>query len=157
MHSVRPANASDIPPLYELWYDRIVLEQQQGRAIQLAPDASAKWQTAAQTWLNDPQTVFLVVGDVGEPIGCIVVQIAENQPGVSPEQIAVIRELVVDLHTKQGQGGIGKMLLEGATYYLRQQKIEKISVVVSHQSVVEQAFWRGMGATHIQDIFEWEL
>jgi len=63
----------------------------------------------------------------------------------------------VDLHTKQSQGGLGKQLFEVAVNWFEQNNIEKIKVAVSRHSAVEQAFWRGVGAKHRQDIFEWDL
>jgi len=61
MSTIREANAFDIPTLYEFWYDRLVLEQQQGRSIQLVADPSDKWKDAAQNWLTDKDIQFWVI------------------------------------------------------------------------------------------------
>lgn len=151
--TVRSTQPEDIPVLSEYWYDRVTLLQQSNPRIALAPDARQRWETVVTDWLTQPDMISLTAMREDEPIGVIIVTVIPNAPGLLPEKIAQILEIVIDIHTPHKQQGIGRYLLNALKVVLIEKNISHLQVSVSTTAVVEQAFWRGMGAKSYDEIF----
>ncbi|MGB1286804.1 MAG: GNAT family N-acetyltransferase [Aggregatilineales bacterium] len=152
--TVRPAQSADIPHLAEYWYDNMVLLQQSQPQVRLLPDAIQHWSDAAGDWLTDETVYFLVSEtDTGQLTGGIIAFQQDNTPGLSPARIAVLQDMVLDMHTKQTRGGLGRILLTALQDALKADGITQLQVTVAARVAVQQAFWRSSSATHIYDSF----
>ncbi len=150
---VRATLLADIPILSEFWYDQMVLLQQMNPRIRLAPEARKKWELGMQETLQQPNTIFLTSILGTEIVGAIAATVLPNAAGLLPEQIAQVTTFVIDIHTPHIQHGTGRHLLEALKNSLAEQHITQLHISVSTSSVVEQAFWRGMGAKNNDEIF----
>lgn len=153
LSSIRTAEPQDLVLLSEFWYDRMTLLMQSSPSLRLLPDARIRWETAASTWLNDEAVVFLVGLAEQEVVGGIAGKIESNAPGLAPENIMRIADLVIDLHTIHKQQGIGRMLLNALRDQAREKGITRMVIQAAAGLAVEQAFWRGMGAKSYAELF----
>jgi hypothetical protein len=144
--TIRPAETADLPLLSEFWYDRMTLLMQTNPSIRLLPDARTKWESAAAGWMQDERTVFLTGLAGQEIVGAIAGRIEPNLPGLAPETVARMMELVIDMHTPHMQQGIGRVLLTAFRDRMRADGIQQMAVQVTGGVAVEAAFWRGMGS-----------
>jgi ribosomal protein S18 acetylase RimI-like enzyme len=145
--------AGDVPVLSEFWYDHMALLVQTNPRIRLLPDARVRWEQAVQDWLTQPRYVCQTARAGDEVIGGMIAVIVPPAPGLAPQQLAHITYLVVDIHTRHTRNGVGRVLLEAVRLALRERKITQLITQVGAQSAVEQAFWRGVGARHDDDLF----
>ncbi|MCA9915554.1 MAG: GNAT family N-acetyltransferase [Anaerolineae bacterium] len=151
MH-IRQAHPEDIPLLSEFWYDQMAIWQQNNRLLRLLPDARDRWEAATSEQLQSEAIVFLTAEIENTLVGGIIGEIVPNLPGVAPQQIGLIRDLIVDNHSELGRG-VGRELLEACITVLRERGIQQVQVRIPTQAAVQQAFWRGVGASNGMDIF----
>jgi hypothetical protein len=152
MLTIRPVEIADIPLLSEFWYDNMALLQQSNPRIRLLPDARQQWEVAMQHIITMPEVIFLVAANESKLLGCIIGRIASNQPGLAPQFIGIIDNLILDLHS-QKQHGAGRELLQALKTRFIDQHITQIQVTVAAQATVAQAFWLGMGAKKTDELF----
>lgn len=154
MH-IRQAHPEDIPLLSEYWYDQMAIWQQNNRMLRLLPDARRIWEVTAVEKLQSETSISLAAEIDHTVVGGIMGEIVPNLPGVAPQLIGVIRDLIVDNHTEMGRGA-GRLLLDAWTAELRASGVQQLQVKIPAQAVVQQAFWRGVGASNGMDVF-WML
>lgn len=151
---VRIATLNDIPRLADLWQEKTAVLQQFDRRVGAAPDGMARWSAAAAGWLNDPRCAVFVIEtnkDASEKVaGYVIGWIQPNTPGLMPEQYGVITDIAFDMHDQRG--GQARELLGPLRDWFAAQGISAIVAQVSSRSVVEQAFWRSLGATEWVDL-----
>jgi L-amino acid N-acyltransferase YncA len=147
---VRPATVHDISAMAEVWYEKMILQNQAERRIRLLPDGRARWMSAVRTWLDHGQYCLLVAVRTGEIIGYIIGRVEANSPGLMPEYLGAVVDLGVDIHSYQG--GLGQMLLQRLKPWFDEQGVETFIVYTAHRQPVEQAFWRALGATTWMEI-----
>ena len=152
MLTIRDAEIVDIPMLSEYWYDNMALLQQLNPRVRLLPDARQQWEVAMRQIITMPDVIFLVAANESELLGCIVGRIAPNQPGLAPQFIGVIDNLILDLHS-QKQKGAGRELLQAAKNRFIDHDITQLQVTAAAQAAVAQAFWLGMGAKKSDEVF----
>jgi len=157
MEPIRKATTNDLPGLFELWYDRMALLAQTNPTLRLAPNHPQAWRQAAETWITNAETEFLVWQREQSYVGYIVGEIQANAPGLLPERIGVIPALVIDLHTPPLPGGTGRVLLDALLDWFKDHHICTITAHAPLLSPVEQAFWRGVGAVAKSHRFEMRL
>lgn len=151
MH-IRQTLPEDIPLLSEFWYDQMAIWQQNNRFLRLLPDARSAWEVAAAEQLQLESSIFLAAEMENTLIGGIIGAIVPNLPGIAPQQIGSIRDLIVDTHTEIGRGA-GRALLDACLAAMREHGIQQIQVQIPAQAAVQQAFWRGVGASNGMDVF----
>jgi ribosomal protein S18 acetylase RimI-like enzyme len=149
--------APDVPVLSEFWYDQMALVAQTNKRIRLLPNARAQWEQAVLDWLTQPRYLCQTAQVGDEIIGGMIAVIVPPAPGLAPQQLAHIAYLIVDIHTRHARSGVGRVLLEAMRLALRERKITHFLTQVGAQSAVEQAFWRGIGARHDDDVFWMEV
>lgn len=154
---IRDVTIDDIPVLAEFWYDQMALRSQKHAAIKLAPNALTQWEIFAHTCLYDDDLVFLLAEIDNDIIGCAIGRIQANQVGLVPAQVGIIEQIIFDLHSPHKRKNAVTELLEAIKAYFRQSDIQYIIVQVPTQSPVEQGFWRGLGLSHLDDIFWMDL
>lgn len=155
--TIRLVTAHDIPLLSEFWYDQMALRSQKQSAIKLAPDAIKQWRQFALSCLDDDTVAFYLVEINDDVLGCAIGRVQANQVGLLPKQVGIIEHVILDLHSPHKRKNAVNQLLEGLKDYFRQSDIQHIIVQVPTQSPVEQAFWRGFGVLHLNDIFWMDL
>lgn len=155
--TIRPTITADLPLLSEYWYDRMALLQQMRTPLRLLPDARSRWEAAANDWLADSDLICLTYTRDDEAAGAIIGGIERNQPGIAPEHIGRVRQLVIDLHTPRPQRGVGSALLTALNDHFREAGVTRTIAEAPVTLAVEQAFWRGVGAKNSHDIFWMDL
>lgn len=150
---IRPAEKTDISLLAEFWYDQMALYSQKQTIIRLMPDALEQWQSYAQTILNHDTISFLVIERDNEVLGAIIGHIEENEVGLLPRKYGVIDHLILDLHSPHKRKNSVNNLLFALKERLSQQNISHMMVRVPKYSLVEQGFWRGLGASDLDNSF----
>jgi GNAT superfamily N-acetyltransferase len=144
MIRVRAAASSDLPELSRLWHEKMVLQQQSDSRLVLTPGARAKWADSAAHWLTDQRCCFQLAEDEGLLLGCIVGWLQDSPPGLLPEHIGAVTDLMVDAHSHRS--GVGRLLLTALRDWFAAQGIQQIMAYVPARFAVEQAFWRAQGA-----------
>jgi len=132
-----------------MWYEKTVLQQQADSRLRFAPDAEARWQTAASGWLHEAGLALLVAVDADQPVGYAAVRVEAGAPGLLPEHVGVLVDMGLDTH--RYRGGVGRALVSAAQDWLRDHGAAQMTVAVSRRSAVEQAFWRSLGAREWMD------
>lgn len=146
---VRPAAASDLPLLAELWQEKMILLQQSDpRFADLFPGNSA-WEQAVCAWLEDARCAVLVAERDGRLVGCIIVWSQIGIPLLA-DQIGVVTDMILDSHAFHG--GLARSLLQAARNWLHARGIRHMLACAPHLYAAEQAFWRAQGATQWIDM-----
>jgi hypothetical protein len=146
---IRAATPTDIPALAALWYEKMVIQSQMDRRFALMPDAQSRWSEAVRLWLADSTYRVLAAEAEARVVGYAVGRIESAPPGLLPEQLGVIQELALDAHSYQANAG--RLLLASLKQWFAARQIAQIIVHAPHRYAVEQAFWRGLGATEWMD------
>ena len=141
----RLASLEDILLLSDYRYDGMALKQLAQR-VKLKPHARQLWEAAAAGWVNDADCYFATAWDNNILLGCVIVKIAENTPGLLPDRVGVLEDLILDIHAAGVSGGVGRELVTIARSWLSDQGISILRICVSAPSSVEQAFWIALGA-----------
>ncbi|MDZ4763241.1 MAG: GNAT family N-acetyltransferase [Chloroflexota bacterium] len=148
MIAVLPATNTDLPALVEFWYEKWALLSQSDARIRLAPDARARWLDAARIWISDANSLFCAVTDDARTVGFAVGRIdAALMPGLMPT--GIITDIALDAHGSHA--GAARALVAALRAGFAARGIEQIVVWTARQQPVEQAFWRGLGATEWMD------
>jgi len=149
---IRLARPEDIAVLSEYWYDQMIIWQQSNTSLQLMPGARREWEQIVTSYLDQPSKIFLVAQTHKEVVGGIIMEATENEPGFAPLQIGVIHALIIDNHTEHGRGA-GRLLWDEGIAAMRERGIEQIEIKIPARAAVQQAFLRGVGASHVMDVF----
>jgi hypothetical protein len=151
--TIRPAELRDIPFLAEFWYDQMALRSQKTAGIRLAPDAIAQWEAYAREQLEDKTVIFLVTEREDEILGGIIGEVQKNAIGLLPERFGLIVYLIVDMHSPQLQQNTAGVLVQAVVERFREQGLKQCRIAVASQSLIEQGFWRGLGANLLTETF----
>ncbi len=148
--TIRPAAPDDIPILAELWYEKKVIESQSDRRFRFQSQDIKSWSTALEGWLADSRCCVLVAQGEVEIYGYIIGWTQSNPPGIVPQRVGAVTELVVGAHSYQS--GLGRTMLQPLREWFSQQGIKQIIAYVHHRQPIEQAFWRALGAKEWIDL-----
>jgi GNAT superfamily N-acetyltransferase len=113
------------------------------RHVQPAADARAAWVASTDARLSDPQYALFAADSDGALVGYVAGSIYPL-PGMSPAQIGLIGEIVLDAHGYHG--GVGRALVEALRAWFKSQGVERVAVWTPRNDAVGQAFWRSLGA-----------
>jgi ribosomal protein S18 acetylase RimI-like enzyme len=133
----------------QLWHEKAQLQQQVDRRLTLLHDAEVRWSAAAQRWLNDANHRIYVAQRGDALVGYIVGAIESGPPGFAPEHIGAVIDLTVGLHSDEQ--GLGRRLLDELRGWFAEREVSHLVARVPRRGVVEQAFWRALGATEWLD------
>ena len=142
--NIRLAEESDLEKAAELWAERAALLQQSGPFHLTVPDGSAKWKSAAKSWLTDDSFVFHVAVEGSALAGYAVATVCYGLPGLVPSQVGRVVDMAVDLH--RAQRGLAASLLDATRSWLAARQISVLTIDVPVAYPVEEAFWRAQGA-----------
>lgn len=148
--TIRPARSADIPALAVLWYEKRVIQSQSDRRFRVQSQGVKDWSAALESWLADPGCYVLVAQGEDELFGYIIGWVQPNPPGIVPDKVGAVTELVVGAHSYQN--GLGRVLLQPLREWFQQQGINQMVAYVHHRQPIEQAFWRALGATEWIDL-----
>ena len=147
MLTIRATTVNDLSALSQLWYEQRVL--QLDRRLLPAANAREQWSAAAKNWLLEVRCGSFSAEDQGVIVGGIVGWL-QPMPGLAPEQIGLITELVIDTHGYHG--GVGRALVAALRDWFTGQGAAQTAIWTSHADAVAQAFWRSLGATEWMDV-----
>lgn len=153
--TIRTANLGDIPRLAELWHEKMIIQQQFDSRFALAGNSVTLWSAAMCEWLQDGRCAIYVGVQNMTPIAYIIGWIQTAPPGLHPAQIGAVTDLTIDLHA--GKSNLGRDLLTALRIWFNDNDIQHIIAYVPNRSPIEQAFWRGLGATEWSDLMWMKL
>lgn len=153
--TIRTATLNDIPRLAELWYEKMMIQQQFDSRFKLAGDSITVWSAAVCEWLQDGHCAIFVGVQATIPIAYIIGWIQNAPPGLQPKHIGAITDLTIDPHA--GQSNLGRDLLNSLRTWFNNNDVHHIVAYVPGRSPIEQAFWRGLGATEWLDLMWMKL
>lgn len=142
---IRRAILADVDPCFELWAQSVMLLQQMDARVKLLPDARSEWVQRFTVSLQEPETLVVVAEQSGQFGGYMLGKITHPPPGLAPEKIGIITDLVVESHHEQR--GVGRALFSHARDWFLARHVDHVLIQVATRRVVEQAFWRAQGAT----------
>src|SRR4051794_14233491 len=125
---VRPATDTDLPELSHIWYEKMVLQQQSDNHFALISGARSKWIEAATLWLRDYNCVIRVAESNGILLGYAVGWVQDAPPGLLPEKLGAITDMMVDTHSTQK--GVGRLLLESLREWFASRGIQQLTAIV---------------------------
>lgn len=143
--NIRRARYSDLPELSNIWYEKMVLQQQVDRRFTLADGARQKWMRHIDGYLAHERHAIWVAELYSNLAGFVLANVEESPPGLYPEMMGCISDMALDVHNPQP--GLGQQLLDAACAWFAEHRIQSIVVHVPRRQVVDQAFWRAQGAT----------
>jgi GNAT superfamily N-acetyltransferase len=146
---VRAATDSDLPKLSRLWHEKMILQQPNTR-FKLAPDAATRWIEAVSPWLHDERCEIIAADSDGALVGYIIGWIQDAPPGLLPEKVGVVTDVMIDAHF--ARGGIGTMLLDTLRQWFANHDIVDLMAYVPSRFPVEHAFWQAQGAADWMNI-----
>ncbi len=152
---IRAAAPGDIPGMARLWQEKMVVQQQTDHRYRLAPDAVTRWSQAVAQWLEDAQAAVFVAERESELVGYLVARRQASPPGLLPEQVGMVADMAVGLHSDQN--GLGRRLWEAARTWFAAQGLTRALAQVPRHVPVEQAFWRALGAVDAVDVLWMKL
>jgi GNAT superfamily N-acetyltransferase len=145
MITVRTAAENDLSELSRLWYEKMALQQQSDKRFAFALQPQTKWVETASHWLSDKRCTVLVAENNNDLLGYVIGWIQDTPPGLLPEKIGAVTELMVDPHSQHS--GAGRLLLQAIREWFSAQGIQHSIAYVSSRLAVEQAFWQAQGTT----------
>lgn len=148
--TVRPTSAVDAEALSTIWLETYETLGQLDARIQVRPDGAERWAEALREALLRPETVAFTAHRRGQAVGALLGAIHPNRPGLYPDQIGVIDELIVDSHGHGG--GHGRLLLDAASARFIAAGLTRVEIRVPTQNVIAQAFWRANGVRQWYDL-----
>lgn len=146
---IRPAHPIDLPDLARLWYEKIALLCQLESRLSLPADARERWSAVAQRWLEKAGCQIFVAEVDSQVVGFIIGEIMPGQPGMLPEFIGQVHEFALDMH--RYHGGAGRLLVTALATWFREHEIDHMTMLAFNRFAVEQSFWRGIGASILQN------
>ena len=152
---VRRAVRADFIAMASLWHEKMLLQQQTDLRYALLPDSQARWTAALEPRLNDARWAIFVAESEAGVIGYIMACLRASPPGLVPEQVGVIEDIAVSIHSQHN--GLGRGLLEPVRQWFVEQGITRMVATVARFQPVEQAFWRAIGARDVADTFWMKL
>ena len=144
---IRPALAADADGLALLWRDNADTLSKLDPRFRLAPDGMERWRMAFLSELARDQRYTVVASRDRTLVGCMTGLIVPNAPGLLPESIGTISELIVDSHGRGG--GIGTGMLDMLMAWFAAHGITAVEAHVPVRNPIAQAFWRALGAVEV--------
>jgi GNAT superfamily N-acetyltransferase len=141
---IRLAESADLPLLADLWQAQMTLLAQDSR-FALAENGRERWMTGWQIRLNQIDYGLLSALADDQLIGYAACHIQPAPLGLQFATLGVVLEMALDAH--RYHGGAGRELVAALLHWFLERDVEQIIVAVPRRAVVEQAFWRGLGAT----------
>jgi len=137
---IRPAQSTDLDQLYDLWHERLVIWSQVDQRFEtLAQQQRDSWIAQRTKQLTSSTSAIFVGTSEDRVIGYIQGQISTK---------AIVEMLVLDAH--RYHGGLGRALWKALSAWFKDHDFETFQVKVPRRSLVEQTFWRSLGAIESQ-------
>lgn len=140
---IRIATADDIPQIQPLW--RILMEMHAEMEPMFKPVADAEEKFAvflASVLTND--NFFVTVAEIDSKIvGYVIVSVSNT-----PEVFVLRRRMYVQdmvINPEYRRRGIGKELFDAVMKLAKEQKIEKLDLLVAVKNEESNKFWKAMG------------
>lgn len=143
--TIRPALASDMASLADLWQDlalhHVALDR---RMPPLADGGKARWQTWATARLDDPTWRFLVAEARGQVVGFASGTLSYTLELFEPCKSGKIVDIYVAPDYRHQ--GAARMLLAGLTDWFRAESVDHLELNVFDKNQPGLRFWQSLGA-----------
>lgn len=140
---IRPAESADLPLLADLWQEHMTLFAQDSR-FALAENGRDRWRAGWGERMNQSDHALFCALVDDQLVGYGAGQIQPAPLGLQFDYVGVVLEMAIDAHGYYG--GAGRDLVEALRRWFREHEVNQIVVAVPRNAVVDQAFWRGLGA-----------
>lgn len=137
--------------MVDLWLAGMALRQLTDRRLKLAPDAAGQRLAALRSQLQDPAWCMLVALTGKRLAGYAIACERPAEAGLLPRQQGHVLELTLDIHGDTG--GLGGRFWPLLRDWFRQRALDEVIVHVPGRQPVEQAFWRGLSAGVMTELF----
>lgn len=134
---IQTPHPDDLPAMMALWRERMVIISQSTPHLRRHIQAEADHLAQLTAWLSDERVIIVCAKQNNVLIGYMV--------GLWRDNIRVISDMALDAHTYHR--GLAKGLFLGLQTRFIDISPEPIIIRVARYYAVEQAFWRGLGAT----------
>lgn len=137
------ARDDDSPLLLELWRELMDHHQRIDPRFRLAPNADDRFLAYLDLARSRDDYRVRVASWDDAPVGFTVACVLPNSPVYRARWIGYINDLCVTSRLRRR--GIGRLLVDDATRWLRAFGADTIEVYVAHANTEARAFWRRVG------------
>lgn len=134
---IQTPHPDDLPAMMALWRERMLIISQSTPHLRRHIQAEADHLAQLMTWLSDERAMIRCAKQNNALIGYMV--------GVWRDNTLVISDMALDAHTYHR--GLVKGLFSDLQIRFIVTPSQPIIIRVARYYAVEQAFWRGLGAT----------
>lgn len=140
---IRPATASDLQPLAEIWLEMMTDHESRDARFALAPAAAALWQDQAEELLYKDDA-FVLAAEARDGLqGFCVGWVAKNPVIYRLPEVGFISEIAVRRRAKRH--GIGRALVDAARTWFRQRRLTELQLSTAVWNDEARAFWQTLG------------
>jgi len=140
---IRNAKTEDINSIVELWYEMMLFHVNISDIYKMKANAKALYHDYVNECILDSNKEIFLYENNRIISGYIFLELTTLPPVYEENRIGVITEIGVN--SKERKGGIGKLLLNRAENWFREQDIYRAECMVSIDNPVSQSFWKKNG------------
>jgi len=141
--SIRPAKASDIPAIVDLWIELMDFHAERDPWFRRSADGHIGFAEHLANCIDDARYVLLVAELDGRIVGYSLAEITQRPAAFAEREHGFITDIAVT--AKCRRLGIGTRLAEETIRSLRERGVNKIVLSYASANEVSRAFWRKMG------------
>jgi hypothetical protein len=145
---IQSATRDNLPELNDLWKERRLILSQSDPRVSLNQSEYDVWLVTTKERVVDPGSAVFVAKEEGDLIGYIVGHIPPMPPSKQARRYGIVEEIILDVHTQHS--GLARRLYSALSSWFSRANVDHVLIRTPSCYAVEQAFWRGLGAT------EWE-
>jgi hypothetical protein len=142
---IRSAVLGDLSGLDDLRLERRVILSQFDPRVTVNQSEHDMWLMRMKERITDTASAVLVAEEgndlQGYIVGCILF-VPRSEPA---SRYGIVEEIVLDVHAYHG--GLARLLYSTLSKWFSKSKVEQVLIRTLSGYAVEQAFWRGLGAT----------
>jgi ribosomal protein S18 acetylase RimI-like enzyme len=147
---VRKANINDLSCIIDLWYEMMVFHVNVNDIFRLKDNAKSIYQNYIKESMKEQKKTIFVCERRNKVVGYIFVEINSLPPVYCEGEIGVITEIGVN--ERERKQGIGKLLLDKAEEWIKDQGILRAECIVSIDNYLSQSFWKKNNYTGYNEI-----
>ena len=152
---VRRATIADLETIESLWKEMAIFHQELDPYFTIISEAEDNHRRYMIDLLQDESKRVFVADDSVRLLGYLVADVKSYPPIYKHKYYGHIGAISVTASARRK--GIGKMLLNKALAWFREQQLQRVECGVAVLNNVSQAFWDGMGFRGFMEIKVLEL
>ncbi len=147
---VRKADSNDLSNIIDLWYEMMVFHVNVNDIYRLKDNAKTIYQSYIEESMKDKKKAIFVCEKQNKVVGYIFAEINSLPPVYCEGVTGVITEIGVN--ERERKQGIGKLLLDKAEEWFKEQGIYRAECTVSIDNHLAQSFWKKNNYTGYNEI-----